>query len=305
MKIINRLVLAVLMTLATILPLNRVQSQAKDLNIVTSFYPMYAITSEIVGDLHEVKMINSGKGIHDFEPSAADIKAIYNADIFIYNSKSLESWTKNLEANKGDHKVQMIQATEDLELKKVPGLEDMEVMEGKDESNLYDPHSWLDPIEAGREAQVIADQLAKIDPDNADHYQTNAKAFQDKAQALVDKYTPIFDKAKLKTFVTQHTAFYYLAERFGLKQLGISGISSDQEPSARQLNEVIQFVKENNVKTIFVEPNISNKVSQVVAQNTGVDVVEMSPLESDPQNDLTFLENMEAQLKVLSDVLSK
>lgn len=297
---------ALLILLSTVIPAASVKAEANKLTIVTSFYPIYAITSEVVGDLHEVQMINSGTGIHGFEPSASDVAAIYDADIFIYHSKSLESWTKNLEANKGDHPVQMIQASEGLEFKTVEGLVD-DGHDHEEETDLHgntlDLHSWLDPIEVGNEAKLIAEALAKIDPNNTAIYLQNAEKMAKEGQDLVEKYQITFKNLNNKTFVTQHTAFYYLAERFGLKQLGVTGISAEKEPSAKQLNDVMAFVKEHDVKTIFVEPNVSDKIAQIISSSTGVEIAELNPLESDPQNDLSFFENYEQQLKTLADKL--
>ena len=103
-----------------------------------------------------------------------------------------------------------------------------------------------------------------------------------------------------KTFVTQHTAFSYLAKRFGLTQLGIAGISPEQEPSPRQLTEIEDFVKEHQVKTIFVESNASSKVAQTLVKATGVQIKELNPLEADPANQLSYLENLEKNLAVLA-----
>lgn len=282
-----------------------VLAEKKPLTIVTSFYPMYAITQAIVQDMHEVQMIHSSNGIHGYEPSAADIAAIYEADIFIYHSPQLESWTKNLEANKGNYSVHIIQAAAGLEMKKVPGLENITSIAGKDEANLYDPHTWLDPIEAAQEAHLIAEALSEVDSDNAEIYKERAQQFEVRAQKLVETYQPIFERLEQKTFVTQHTAFYYLAERFGLQQLGIAGISTEQEPSPRKMAEVMQFVERYQVDTIFIEPNVSDKIAKIISEKTGVKLVNLSPLESDPHNDLTFLENLEQQLSVLSQALSK
>lgn len=306
MKRMNVFLGSILLLLSTMLPTTMVQATENKLNIVTSFYPIYAITSEVVGDLHEVRMINSGTGIHGFEPSASDVAAIYDADIFIYHSKSLESWTKNLEANKGNHPVKMIQASEGLEFKTVEGLVDDGHDHGEESDlhgNTYDLHSWLDPIEVGNEAQLIAQSLAKIDPDNADIYTKNAEKMAKDGEALVEQYQAKFNELDNKTFLTQHTAFYYLAERFGLKQLGVTGISAEKEPSAKQLNEVMTSVKDYNIKTIFVEPNVSDKIAQIISTNTGVEIAILNPLESDPQNDLTFMENYEEQLKILLEHL--
>lgn len=298
-KIVQFIGIVILLVSGT---MGRVQAQeAKKMMIVTSFYPMYSMTSAVVGGLHDVYMVNSGNGIHDFEPSASDVAAIYDADLFVYHSSILESWTKNLEANKGNAKVTLLEASQGLDLLPIPGLDQENLAEGQNQENAYDPHSWLDPILAGQEVEKIAQALAEKDPANADTYLKNAENFQNEAKALDEQYQEVFKQKKNKTFVTQHTAFYYLAERFGLKQFGITGISSDAEPSAKQLNEVIQYVKEEGVKSIFVEPNISDKISQVIAQATQVKVVEVSPLESDPGNDESFLNNLAQQLKILSD----
>ena len=115
------------------------------------------------------------------------------------------------------------------------------------------------------------------------------KNFIAKAQELTKKYQPIFEKASQKTFVTQHTAFSYLAKRFGLKQLGIAGISPEQEPSPRQLTEIQEFVKTYKVKTIFTESNASSKVAETLVKSTGVSLKTLNPLEADPENDKNLL----------------
>lgn len=279
------------------------QSEEAKLNIVTSFYPVYSITKEIVGNRHNVQMIGSSQGIHGFEPSAYDIKGIYEADVFIYHAPMLESWVKNLEVNRGDSDVYMIEGAKGLSLDPVTGLEDMPDIEGLNKESTYDPHTWLDPQEAANEAQYIADALSQIDVANKDYYQANAKTFTDKTKALIDEYQPKFAELKNKTFVTQHTAFYYLAKRFGLKQLGIAGVSNDVEPSSKQIVEVQKFVNDYGVKTIFVEPNVSTKSAQVVADATGAKIVELSPLETDPQNNLPYLENLHNNLEKLYQAL--
>ncbi|MBF1713432.1 MAG: zinc ABC transporter substrate-binding protein, partial [Streptococcus intermedius] len=100
-------------------------------------------------------------------------------------------------------------------------------------------------------------------------------------------------------------AFSYLAKRFGLRQLGIAGISPEQEPSPRQLTEIEEFVKTYKVKTIFVESNASSKVAKTLVNSTGVKLKQLNPLEADPQNNNTYLENLEANLATLAKELKK
>lgn len=273
--------------------------RSKGLSIVTSFYPVYAMTKAVSGDLNDVRMIHSQSGVHSFEPSVRDVASIYDADIFIYHSKTLESWSKDLDANLSEQSVSVLEASENLPLDKVEGLEDVEVGEGVDSSSLYDPHTWTDPILAAQEVDYIAKFLAKKDPKHKQIYQANAESFKTRAKKLTESYQKKFEKTKSKTMVTQHTAFSYLSKRFGLKQLGISGISPEQEPSPRQIAEIKAFVKTYDVKTIFTEDNVSKKTAEVVAKGTGAKIRVLSPLETPPNNDLDYLDNLKLNLDVL------
>ncbi len=277
--------------------------EAKGMKIVTSFYPIYAMVKEISGDLNDVRMIQSSSGIHSFEPSANDIAAIYDADVFVYHSHTLESWAGSLDLSLQNSKVKVIEASEGMTLERVSGLEDMQAGDGIDEKTLYDPHTWLDPEKVAEETQIIADKLSELDNANKDTYQKNAQSYSNKAHDLTNKYKPIFEKASQKTFVTQHTAFSYLAKRFDLNQLGIAGISPDQEPSPKQLTEIQEFVKTYKVKTIFTESNASSKVAETLIKSTGVSLKTLNPLEADPQNDKSYLDNLEEDIAILAEEL--
>ena len=277
--------------------------ESHGMKIVTSFYPVYAMVKAVSGDLNDIRMIQSSSGIHSYEPSANDIAAIYDADVFVYHSHTLESWAGSLDPSLQKSKVKVLEASEGMTLERVPGLEDMKAGEGIDEKTLYDPHTWLDPEKVAEEAQIIADKLSELDSANKDTYQKNAQSFSAKAHDLTKKYQPIFEKVNQRNFVTQHTAFSYLAKRFGLNQLGIAGISPDQEPSPRQLTEIQEFVKNYKVKTIFTESNASSKVADTLVKSTGVTLKTLNPLEADPQNDKSYLENLEDNIAILAEEL--
>ena len=277
--------------------------ESHGMKIVTSFYPVYAMVKAVSGDLNDVRMIQSSSGIHSYEPSANDIAAIYDADVFVYHSHTLESWAGSLDPSLQKSKVKVLEASEGMTLERVPGLEDMKAGEGIDEKTLYDPHTWLDPEKVAEEAQIIADKLSELDSANKDTYQKNAESFSAKAHDLTKKYQPIFEKVNQRNFVTQHTAFSYLAKRFGLNQLGIAGISPDQEPSPRQLTEIQEFVKTYKVKTIFTESNASSKVAETLIKSTGVSLKTLNPLEADPQNDKSYLDNLEEDIAILAEEL--
>ena len=280
-------------------------SSKQGLKIVTSFYPIYALVKEISGDQNQVWMVQSGAGIHDYEPSAKEMAQIYDADVFVYHSQTLESWAGRLDPNLQGSKLQVIEASQGMTLDKVTGLENLSEEEGEEAQSLYDPHSWVDPLKIAEEGRLLAQKLGEIDPNHRSLYEANAKKLEKRCQDLVSNYQPLFEKVKQKTFVTQHTAFSYLAKRFGLKQLGIAGISPEQEPTARQLAEIQQFVKDYQVKTIFVEKHTSSKVADSIARATGARVKVLDPLEADPQNNKDLLENLEENLAVLAKELKE
>lgn len=276
----------------------------KGLQIVTSFYPVYQLTREIVGDLHDVQMLPTSSGIHGFEPSVTDIQTIYDADVFIYHSSILEGWVKQLTPEAENTNVHLIEASDGLDLQRVEGLEDLPITEGVDEKTLYDPHTWLDPVLVGEEALRIASALSAIDAENAAVYQKNAQKIVEQASALTARYQKRFLDIPHKTFVTQHTAFSYLARRFGLQQLGIAGIA-EEEPSPRQLAEIQEFIQSHGVQVIFVEKNQADKLAKTLAKETNIRLSILDPLEIDPQNKKTFLENSAENLAVLADALEK
>ena len=108
----------------------------RGLNIVTSFYPIYSMVKEVSGDLNDVRMIQSGAGIHEFEPSASDVAAIYEADVFVYHSRTLESWAGSLDPSLQKSKVAVVEASNGMQLDKVAGLEEVSAEEGIDEKTL-------------------------------------------------------------------------------------------------------------------------------------------------------------------------
>ncbi|WP_161978679.1 metal ABC transporter solute-binding protein, Zn/Mn family [Streptococcus sp. S784/96/1] len=297
---------ALLSLLLTLLILGACQhkppKESQGLNIVTSFYPIYAMVKEVSGELNDVRMIQSGQGIHEFEPSVADIRAIHDADVFIYHSHILESWAGRLDTNLKQSNVIVLEASKGMNLQRVSGLEDVPVNDGIDEATLYDPHTWVDPILVAEEVTLIAKQLAMIDPDHATTYQQNAEKMAENAEKMAEKFTQRFAKTKVKTFVTQHTAFAYLAKRFGLEQLGIATVTN-QEPSPRQLAEIKEFIDTYQVTTIFVERGISDKIAKTLATSTKVNLKVLEPLEADPQNNLSYLDNLEANLTILAEEL--
>ncbi|OWR26527.1 ABC transporter substrate-binding protein [Saccharibacillus sp. O23] len=142
-----------------------------------------------------------------------------------------------------------------------------------------DPHVWLSPKLAVQEVRNIEAAFAEADPDHAAQYKSNADAYVAKLEALDAEFKSRLTGTKRTDFVTQHAAFGYLARDYGLTQVPIAGLSPDQEPSAREMAEVVEFAKQHDVKTIFFETLVSSKVAETIAAEIGAKTDVLNPLE--------------------------
>ena len=258
------------------------QTKQGKLKISTTFYPIYDFTKNIVGDEADVSLvIGAGVEPHDYEPSAKEIAKMSEADALVYDSEYMETWIPTVLKTLSDSKVKPISATKDMVL--LPGGEEEEHDHDHSEeghSHEYDPHVWLSPERAIKMVQNITKQLVEAFPDRKEVFEKNANAYIEKLTALHNDYTNAFKDAKQKNFVTQHTAFRYLALDYNLNQVGITGISPEAEPSASRLAELTKYVKENDIKVIYFEENASEKIAKTLADETGVELAVLNPIES-------------------------
>ncbi|MGT2785709.1 zinc ABC transporter substrate-binding protein AdcA [Streptococcus merionis] len=258
------------------------QSGSDKRTIVTTFYPVYEFTKQIVGDKANVELlVEAGTEVHGFEPSAKDIATIEDADAFVYANENMETWVHDLEENltKSKSGVKVISATEGMLL--LPGSEDHHHDHDEEgHSHEYDPHVWVSPYRAIKMVKTIRDQLVEAYPDDKEAFTKNADAYIKKLEALDKKYSDTLSKAKQKSFVTQHAAFNYLALDYGLKEIAVSGLTPDAEPSATRLAELAEYIKKYDIKYIYFEETASSAVAETLAKETGVETAVLNPLES-------------------------
>ncbi|MHC5228475.1 metal ABC transporter substrate-binding protein [Enterococcus sp. LJL99] len=251
------------------------------IKVVTTFYPMYDFTKNIVGDLGDVELlIPAGTEPHDYEPSAKDIAKITDSDVFVYNSLELETWVKDVLENVDQKKVTVVDASQNITLMDGAVHEDEDEEEHEGHEHELDPHVWLDPVLAKKEVETIRDALIKRYPEHKETFEKNATTYLEKLTELDQEYQAAFKEAKNKTFVTQHAAFGYLAKQYGLTQESIAGISPDQEPSPSRLAELKKYIEANHVSVIYFETTASSKVAKTLAKETGVELAVLNPLES-------------------------
>ena len=251
------------------------------LRVLTSFYPMYDFACKIGGDCIDVtNMVPSGTEPHDWEPSTNDLKNLEKADVFIYNGADMEPWADDLLVSRSD-KLRVVEASENVELRTTDGEhEHAHEHEGADHHHGdFDPHVWLDPENAKIEMEAIRDALCAADPENSTVFQSNYEKYAAELDALDAEFREKLAPLPNRTIVVAHEAFGYLCDAYGLTQVGIEGLSPDSEPDPGRMAEVIDFVRDHSISTIFFEELVSPKVAEAIASETGAQAKMLSPLE--------------------------
>lgn len=160
-----------------------------------------------------------------------------------------------------------------------------------------DPHFWLDPRAYSKAATMVADELAAADPAGAETYKANAAQFTAEIEKVDESFTRGLANCSQKNLVTGHTSFAYLAQRYGLNQVGVAGVLNDSEPDPARIARIVDFTKKNSVTTLYAEEGESTTVLDTVAREAGV---ETAPLDSlSLTKDGGYAARMEANLNTL------
>lgn len=283
-------------------------SDSGKLKVMASFYPVYDFAVKIGGDKVEVTdMVPAGTEPHDWEPGTSDIKRLENADVFVYSGAGMEHWVDDVLKSLDNKKLMALEASAGISLREGHGDEEEAEKAGEEAHEEYDPHVWLDPMNAKKEMENIKDAFVKADPENKDYYENNYKTYEEKFDALNQSYKDTLAPLPGKVIVVAHEAFGYLCNAYGLTQMGIEGLSPDSEPDPARMAEVIDFVKENNVKTIFFEELVSPKVAEAIAKESGAQTEVLNPIEGLSDEEIKagddYFSVMEKNLDVLKKAL--
>lgn len=258
---------------------------------VTSFYPVYFLTSAITGERMTVRnLAPAGVEPHDWEPSPRDMADLTRARVFAYNGAGFEVWvTHTVAAAPSANRVD-IEASKGLTLASAPAGD-----QG------YDPHVWLDPVLAGQLAATIAGGLIRADPAGRETYQANLATLQGQLGQLDQEFKTGLATCQRRDIVTSHAAFGYLARRYGLNQIAVEGLAPNAEPTPSRLAEVANLARERGATYIFFETLVSPRVAETIAREIGAKTLVLDPLEGvqDPakENYVTVMRQNLANLR--------
>jgi zinc/manganese transport system substrate-binding protein len=262
------------MSIAVVLFLisHHVQAEEKKLSVVVSFSILADVVKQIGGDAVDVTpLVAPGSDAHVFEPTPADAKRIASADLVIINGLGFEGWMTRLIESSG-YKGKLVEASHGIQ---AISLEE----EGEHESHEHDyhdhgaldPHVWQDVSNMLAYVQVIEAALSAARPLQAKQFQSSANAYRTKIQALDDDIKQAWaavPKEKRKV-ITSHDAFGYYAKAYGVEFLAPLGMNTDSEATAQDIARLIDQIRAQNIKALFVESIASKRLIQQLEADSG------------------------------------
>jgi zinc transport system substrate-binding protein len=249
-------------------------------SVVASFYPLAYAAEQVGGPSVDVRNLTPpGAEPHDLEASPGDVQELSDADLVLLLGGGFQPQLEDA-AGDGDHVVRALDT---------PGLDLLETT---------DAHVWLDPRRYALIVERIGEALGRP---------TAAESLVGRLRTLDREYREGLADCDRREIVASHAAFGYLADRYGLDQIPITGGNPEGEPAPRDLERAIDAVRETGATTVFVEPLVSPRVAETVARETGVETAVLNPLEGLTEDEQArgedYFSLMRANLAVLRGAL--
>jgi zinc transport system substrate-binding protein len=294
------------------------------MQVIASSYPFGYVLEQVGADAVDVQNLTEpGEEPHALELSPREVADLGEADLVVYEAGFQAAVDEGVaEADlPGDAVIDVAEvadaavtgfATDAHEHADEHAADEHEADEHADEHEAdehaesahgeeIDPHVWLDPLRMRQIARAVAERLVAADPDNAATYRRNAVAFVGDLERLDRSFRTRLSDCERRTIVTAHAAFAYLAQRYNLTQVAIAGLEPTTEPTPAQQAEVADLVEREGITTVFTEELVSSAVAESIADETGVSVARLDPIEglSDDTADETYLTLMQANLSAI------
>lgn len=240
--------------------------EAGGTRVVAGFYPLAYAAEQVGGAGVDVRNLTpAGAEPHDLELTPQDVKAVLDADLVVYLGGGFMPALEQAVADRKGPSLDLLHGQ-----RPAPG-------DGGEGGDRGDPHVWLDPARYATMAKAIAAALGD---------EAAADGFAHRLDALDAEFRRGLATCRRRQIVTSHAAFAYLASRYGLEQMALSGLSPEAEPSARAIEGLVRRVEETGTTTVFFEPLVSPELAETVAREAGVRVAALDPLEGLSEDEL-------------------
>jgi zinc transport system substrate-binding protein len=258
--------------------------------VVASFFPLYDFAKHVGGNkVNVTTMVPIGVEPHDWEPTAQQMQRLLSADLFVYNGAGIDKWADKIETKL------KVNASKDLPLL-------------TDNNGNHDPHTWLDPLLAKRQVELIRNGLIKSDSQNTDYYIQNAQSYIAQLDSLDAEIKSELSTCAKTDFIAFHSAFSYFSNRYGLHQYTILGEDPEGEIQPQTLERLVNLAKQYSIHVIYSEEFLDPRNAQVIADEIpNGKVLVLSPIEGvradEQQAGIGYLEKMRQNLENLKEGL--
>jgi ABC-type Zn uptake system ZnuABC Zn-binding protein ZnuA len=284
-------------------PLVLAASAVEPLNVVVTIPVLKDLAEQVGGHHVRVTSLLSGyENEHTYSPKPSDLIAIRKARLLFEIGIGLEVWVSSLVKNAGSPALRVITTSKGIAL-----LRDRSDHDGAaqtaEEDERGNPHVWMDPENATTMLRHITEALIQIDPSHATEYRTNQASYLRKLDQLRAELSDRITRLVDRRFIAHHPAWPYFARRFGFQIVGTIQPQSGSEPSALQLHSLIAKIKKDRIKVVVSEIQLSQKIPDLLAKETGAHVVVLTTLPGGLPNTETYLDMLRYNVLQLANAL--
>ena len=293
------------------------QAKDEDLLVVTSFYPMYVAAENVIGDVEGVTLENLSEPqtgcLHDYQLTAADMKLLSKADVFIVNGGGIESFLSDVAESYPYLKI--VQACDGIDL--------LESAEGTGESHNdlssnedadHDDHDhsehshgdenahvWMNLADYQIQVQNICNGLSEADSAHAEQYAKNAQTYQGKVQELQQEAAELASQIASQPVVIFHEAYEYIVQEYGLQLAGEMNLDEERQVSAGEVADILHSIEDNHVSVVLAEELYGTDMGEMVTKQSGVKVVYLDTLTRGDYSADSYLEGMRSNIEQLKE----
>lgn len=301
------------------------------LTVVTSFYPMYIATLNIVDGVKGVRLENLSEPqtgcLHDFQLTPEDMKLLSTADVFVINGGGIESFMSDVA--KAYPKLDVVEACEDVALLSDDESDsdhdhdhdadaesdsdhdhDHEADAESDSAHDHDhgdenAHAWMSVPRYRTMVKTIASHLAQKDEAHAEEYYANAEKYDAKLAKLEKEQDSLKSLTDGQNIVIFHEAYAYVADDFSMNVCYLLDLDEERSVSAGEIKQVISAIKDDGVSVILAEELYGKSMGDTVSRETDVHVVYIDPLNRGEYDKDSYLDGMEQNIELIKDAFTK
>ena len=286
-------------------PLAHAAPHPEPINIVVTIPVLKDLTEQVGGRHVRVTSLLSGyENEHTYSPKPSDLVAVRKARLLFEIGIGLEVWVSSLVKNAGSASLRVVTTSKGIAL-----LRDRPDREGElhaaEEEDQGNPHIWMDPENATTMMRHITEALIQVDPAHATEYRSNQASYLRKLDQLRGDLSDRIRRLADRRFIAHHPAWPYFARRFGFQIVGTIQPQSGSEPSALHLHDLIATIKKDRIKVVVSEIQLSQKIPEMLAKETGARVVVLTTLPGGLPHTETYLDMLRYNVLQLANALDE